>query len=178
MLNSSGCDSITAINLTIVPLTNNFVSKTTSNTLESLLTGVTYQWVDCNNGYTVLTGETSKVFTAVNNGSYAVVVTKNGCTDTSSCFSIMFVGTNENSKNGNITVYPNPSSGIVNIDFSQIKGVKNIRLTDLSGKLVYEENNIVKDNFRMNFSKTLASGIYNLKVETEKESKTIKLILK
>src|SRR5690554_4922439 len=35
----------------------------------------TYQWIDCNNGNAIITGETGQSYTATENGDYAVIVT-------------------------------------------------------------------------------------------------------
>ncbi len=55
---------------------------------EPTAAGVTYQWIDCNNGNTSIPGATSRTFTATEDGSYAVTITKNGCAETSSCITI------------------------------------------------------------------------------------------
>jgi hypothetical protein len=71
---------------------DNTVSQLDALTLESNNSGGTYSWVDCNNGYSAISGETSQSFTAVANGSYAVIVTEENCSDTSACFIIDEVG--------------------------------------------------------------------------------------
>ncbi len=73
--NTVGCDSIISINLTINTVDTSLVVS--GNTITAKATGATYQWIDCNNGNTPLSGETKKNFTANSNGSYAVEITKN-----------------------------------------------------------------------------------------------------
>ena len=41
-----------------------------------------YQWLDCNDGFALIVGEIGQGFTAIENGSYAVEVSQNGCVDT------------------------------------------------------------------------------------------------
>jgi hypothetical protein len=48
-------------------------------------TGATYRWLNCNSGYAFIPGETAQTFTPTINGSYAVEVTLNSCSDTSAC---------------------------------------------------------------------------------------------
>lgn len=175
-MNSRGCDSIVILNLTIVPLANNFISKTNYKTLESLATGVGYQWLNCDNGFAAVPGETSKSFIATADGNYAVQLTKNGCTDTSTCYGLFFVGLNENSVKLNVKVFPNPSQGFFNVEFGKMKGTKKIRITDLSGKLVYKEEGIEESKRMISLPKELATGIYNVHIESSNESITIKLI--
>jgi hypothetical protein len=49
--------------------------------------GISLQWMDCTPG-TVFSGATSPTFTAYANGDYAVIVSDNGCVDTSTCVSV------------------------------------------------------------------------------------------
>ena len=58
---------------------------------------------------------TSKDFTATENGNYAVVVTENDCSETSSCFTVSTLGI-DNKLSTKVSIYPNPSTGRVNIE--------------------------------------------------------------
>jgi hypothetical protein len=52
----------------------------------------TYQWVDCWNNYAPIPNETNPFLGITGTGSYAVVLTKGPCTDTSSCRTFLFTG--------------------------------------------------------------------------------------
>ena len=93
-LNYCGLDSIIYINLTVNEVDIS-VSQLDDLTLESNSASGSYIWVDCNDGYSVLNGETNQSYTAIENGSYAVTVTENNCIDTSACFVINEVGMDE-----------------------------------------------------------------------------------
>jgi len=54
--------------------------------------GVSYQWLDCDNGYAVISGETNQTYSPTATGNYAVQVTSGGCSDTSACFTVSIVG--------------------------------------------------------------------------------------
>lgn len=58
------------------------------------LSGATYQWIDCSNN-SPIAGATNQSFTATVNGNYAVEVSENGCSATSACESINFIGISE-----------------------------------------------------------------------------------
>jgi len=70
-----------------------YVTVTTVNTgvtqsgltLTANAAGAGYVWIDCSN-YLPVGGQTSQSFTALNAGDYAVIVTQNGCSDTSACY--------------------------------------------------------------------------------------------
>ncbi|MBN2776666.1 MAG: T9SS type A sorting domain-containing protein [Bacteroidales bacterium] len=79
---------------------------------------------------------------------------------------------NQTLANG-ITIYPNPSNGVVNI-FSK-EEISNIELFDIAGKMVYNDNtnsNKVVCDFSNN-----AKGIYILQIETMSLKKTTKKII-
>lgn len=85
----------------------------------SQTTGATYQWHACDSNFTPIQGATNQDFLAINNGSYAVVIQKGGCVDTSNCFLVS--GTSvEPSQNSELILYPNPTHGTVYIDFSSM----------------------------------------------------------
>ena len=67
-----------------------------------------YQWVDCNNGFVAITGETGSSITIPVGESYALVVTySEGGIDTSACYQ---ASTSIGSLNNvAVSVYPNPS---------------------------------------------------------------------
>lgn len=69
--------------------------------------GVTYQWMNCATN-TLINGETSASFTPSHGGNYAVIITQNGCQDTSSCKTIEFASVHELNKE-NVIIAPNPS---------------------------------------------------------------------
>ena len=80
--------------------TYTFSNDTTVNQNQALLTavqnGATYQWVDCSNNFGPIPGATNQSYTkATANGSYAVIITANGCTDTSACHNVTTVGIND-----------------------------------------------------------------------------------
>jgi len=91
----------------------------------------TYQWLNCTTNQQI-TNATNQFYFAPENGSYAVIVTQDGCSDTSECLVISTVGVNELSASFNL--YPNPASSSVTIASYQM--IEQIVITDLSGKVI------------------------------------------
>ena len=60
----SGCDSWYTINLTILSL-DETVTAIGDSALFSLASGVSYQWLDCGNNYSLIPGETGQTFTPI-----------------------------------------------------------------------------------------------------------------
>ncbi|MGQ3013940.1 MAG: T9SS type A sorting domain-containing protein, partial [Flavobacteriales bacterium] len=103
-------------------------------TITAAATNAGYQWIDCADN-TLIGGAQSNSYTATANGSYAVIVTQNGCSDTSICTTIATVGLEEPGKEAP-RVYPNPGPGIfVLVTPGQSAGAA-YQVLDLSGKVL------------------------------------------
>ncbi|MCP4125339.1 MAG: M28 family peptidase [Bacteroidetes bacterium] len=98
--------------------TDNTVSVDGS-TLTAEMTSPSYQWVDCDDGFSDLEGETQQSFTATENGNYAVEVTIGDCTDRSSCENIIVTSTNDLLAKNSISIYPNPVIDRLTIELDQ-----------------------------------------------------------
>ena len=115
------CDSTVTTNLTV--LAGLDVSITTNgNVITANGGGALYQWLDCTLN-TPIAGQTNQSFTATANGSYAVIVTIGNCSDTSICQPIIITGIDNAAKNIPVEIYPNPSTGIVNMELSSSQQV-------------------------------------------------------
>lgn len=131
--NAAGCDSIITIDLTVKPVDTE-VNKAT-NVLTAAAFGATFQWLDCNDNYSPLSGKTGPTLVVTQTGSYAVAVTQDGCTDTSVCEDVTIIGIREETSGG-IHIYPNPSRGLVHITYPQETGNTQLMLRDLQGALL------------------------------------------
>lgn len=141
--NSAGCDSIYVLNLTIIEVDTSIAQN--ANELTANATGAAYQWIDCQNGNAPISGATNQSFTPTVNGSYAVIVSENGCTDTSSCYTISTIGMDESDYFSDIKIYPNPAQDKLFIDFGKEFGAKmesrpkcRVELLNCAGLVVLE----------------------------------------
>jgi hypothetical protein len=164
--NITGCDSILTLNLTI---NNVDLSVSESDTvLSSNESDAAYQWIDCNNQFASLPGATNRSLVLQDNGSYAVIVTKNGCTDTSECNNISFF-------KQNIRIYPNPTPGKFYIDFGIVCSTAKIIITDVLGRIVTSnEINEVKIT-KLNIDKP--AGVYFVSIVIENIKETYKVVV-
>ena len=122
LVNSTGCDSIITLDLTIIEVDISVTQQ--ANDLTANAIGVTYQWIDCQNGNTPILGATNQSFTPTQNGSYAVIVTQSGCTDTSSCYTISTIGIEGVEALSGIKIFPNPAKDRLYIDLGNSLGSK------------------------------------------------------
>lgn len=102
--------------------------------LTASATGATYQWLDCNNGNALVSGETNQAFTPTITGNYAVEITENGCVDTSACFLVDYTGLN-NLLSASVLVYPNPSiDGHFHIELDGI--ISSVIIYDMLARII------------------------------------------
>lgn len=168
----NGCDSILKIYLIIQPVDITVIQN--ENVLTANESIATYQWLDCENGYSILNGNTSNSFTASENGTYAVSISKNDCTDTSECFIITGVGILKQSKNNIISYYPNPITDVITIKLNELFDDVNIEVINSIGSIVQKES----------FNKTNAvvflvkgvPGLYHLRIQAGNWTSVIRIV--
>ena len=169
----NNCDSTVTINLTV--LTPIDISTTTSNnTISSNATGATYQWIDCSTNNSIA-GETGQNFTATVDGDYAVVVTIGNCADTSACVNIATVGINELNNGNTVSVYPNPTTGSVSLNFGEVLNAGSVIITDITGKQVYVLENLNTQTLSIDVNH-FSNGVYFVKIQNNNQLKVIKFI--
>ncbi len=140
-----------------------------SPTLTAIESGAAYQWLDCDNNFAELTGETNQSFNATSNGNYAVAISQNNCTDTSLCITINNVGLNEKDLY-NIQVHPNPTNNLITIQTDGFNGSTSCKIFDLQSNLLgtYKTKKINLDEF--------SKGIYIVKFYYGDKIKEMKVI--
>lgn len=175
LINAIGCDSVFEIDLTIGAV-DTTVSTVDPITLEATVNGASYQWLDCDDGHSSINGETNPTFTASSNGSYAVEVSKNGCTDTSSCHTINSVGILEEKLGTEVKLYPNPTDEQVIIEVGETRGPLHMTVRDLSGRTVTERT--VRDPKRFEVKLKGEKGMYLIELENGKGQKAVMRVVK
>jgi len=172
--NVNGCDSIVTLNLTIINIDNSVTNNTPIITANQ--SGASYKWLDCDNGNVVIIGETSQNFTATVTGNYAVEITVGNCVDTSACENIVVVGIDEESTNFNVSIFPNPTNGLITINFNDgVSQETNYTITSIEGKVITNQTNIVTNNVIIDLSNE-SKGVYFLKINSENNNAVYKLI--
>ncbi|OIQ31898.1 MAG: hypothetical protein BM555_05070 [Crocinitomix sp. MedPE-SWsnd] len=169
-----GCDSTVTLDLTIntvdVGVTQNSFDLTAD------LVSATYQWLDCDDNNSELVGETNQTFMAATNGNYAVEVTNNGCTDTSSCHTIEGLGLFSSTGTSLIELYPNPTAGDLFIA-SPNNSISRISVLNALGQL--QDNKIISpetDNYKLTIEGEV--GVFFIKVYTTDGGMSVFKILK
>ncbi|MEZ4825085.1 MAG: T9SS type A sorting domain-containing protein [Bacteroidia bacterium] len=174
LINAAGCDSLVTLDLTINTIDVNVTDSSPTLTANAL--GATYQWLDCDNGYAAIAGETNQSFLATADGNYAVAVTANNCTDTSACYSVVITGIVENGNTAFASVYPNPTSGILTIDLGNtpLPGGITIELTDMLGRVVIRDQ-VSVPHIEVDLRKE-ENGVYVIRIITEAGAHALRVI--
>lgn len=155
---TNGCSDTASVNVQV----NTVNAGATANgaVLTATAVGATYQWIDCVT-LTPIANETGQTFTPSQNGQYAVVVTENGCTDTSACLVVISAGINDQAASGNVVIYPNPADNELFV-LSGLQ-VKQLVIYSATGTVVMNQQTSATT---VNVS-GLAAGIYFIDIETD-----------
>ncbi len=174
LTNQAGCDSIVTLDLTINSVGVTSVMST-GNTISASNSGATFQWVDCDDNFAPITGETGSDFTAASTGNYAVEVTNNGCTEISNCVSIMVTSLNDQPIEERISIYPQPSNGEFNINLGGLENVS-ISIYSSNGQLVHQNASVNASVYSVQLNQP--AGLYVMLLEAENKSARFKIVLR
>jgi len=157
----NGCDSIVTTHLFVDTLQAQIVDFGLALQAVNFPVNASIQWLDCTNNFNLLLGDTNQIFTPIINGSYAVIVTQNGCSDTSNCLQIITVGL-ESSPASNFTIQPNPANEYISILSKQKK--QTMSIFNSKGQQVYNAE-FIQPTTEISV-KNWANGVYILKIGT------------
>lgn len=165
-----GCDSIFVLQLHVYQV--NVSVTQAAHVLQANATGATYQWVNCDNNFAIIQGATAQTYTATANGNYAVIVTQNSCTDTSSCYAVTGLYTDEYGNTLSINLYPNPSDGNFNLSLNK---PTHITLWDALAQKLYE-NQLPAGIHNLHFSH-LPNGVYYIRAQSDNLIEVLRVVV-
>ncbi len=169
---SKGCDSTLSLTITLnvlpVPLivsTGNELSTGTYSAYEWLLDGGS-------------TGQTSQTITAVEEGNYKVVVTDaNGCSDTSSVYSVATTGVWNGKEGRQVTVFPNPAGNELMVSVPALyEASYEVIFSSVDGREVWKKTH--SGNRAVLDIHELSQGVYLMKIYEKGELKSIQRVIK
>ncbi len=177
---SSGVVSVTAnsttgsslpasINVLMMKIDTAVVAGT--HILTSATQGATYQWVDCSSGIPV-PGGVNQGFSPTISGSFKVVVTKNGCVDSSGCHYVTPSGIESREGNGWLLLTPNPASDKVTV--SAGAPFTDLELINMVGSIIFKDNKL-QQRATIDLSEVVP-GLYLIRLKTTEGFVTRKII--
>lgn len=157
-----GCDSTLTLSLTVTAIPVMAVTDNEEGLLTSTVAGA-YQWIDCGTG-DAITGADEQEFAPSENGSYAVIGTTAGCSDTSDCVEIDYLLAEQLVLN-EIAVYPNPFHDQLTIVFPGETAL--LAITDVSGKQLRTMEIVSGEPVALS---ALIPGVYYVSVRTQEKA--------
>ncbi len=161
-INEAGCDSVVSIGITII---SNDLTITRDELELKVNTFVAdlYQWGKCTDaGFEPIDGAIFQEYDVLENGDYAVEVTKDGCTGLSDCITVEDVGIELINFNQVITVYPNPTNQAFQVDLGDINIPIELKVYNVLGEEVQTLSN-EKGNL-INVMLPARKGVYILQI--------------
>ncbi|MGP8216816.1 MAG: VPS10 domain-containing protein [Bacteroidia bacterium] len=176
--NGNGSNTINVTSyITVNPLPPSPVITQTGNTLSCNPSGYPfYQWYKSG---TIIPGATSYQYTVSAKGVYLVKVSdSNGCTSSSS-IAVNTVGINEISLNDYIDVYPNPTSGNLQVAFDlPAEGDYEISIADVLGQTIYSDKLHLSGQYTQNINLSgYSKGVYFLSLKGMNSSGVKKIMV-
>jgi hypothetical protein len=157
-------------------LTGSVVLKTATGA------GYKYQWKKNSSN---IAGATTQSYTATTTGSYKVVVTNAGCSKTSPAVNVTSSCREDGALNDSptvLSVYPNPTAGLVNFNLQLNNDVEEeavITVTNILGQHVYSKTLQVTNgrlNWSFRFNENDSEGFYFLVLKVAGQSFTTKVL--
>lgn len=160
--NVHGCVGTLTDTINVLDTPDTSVTTSTSTLHVATGNGYQYQWLDCDNNRSPISGANSAVFTPISSGNYAVEITAGNCIETSSCHPFILVGMTDIVNASSIKIFPNPVTDKLTISMLGNETV-GIQVIDNTGKVVYTERTHEKEIIIS--AAELASGVYLVKVD-------------
>lgn len=158
--NAGGCDSVIIVHLMIQEI--EAVILQADEALMASYDNAEYKWIDCGNNFQFIPGATDQFYTPSVNGTYAVQVTVNGCSEISECVDYFVASTGEPIILDKWHVYPNPNNGTFTIPKTAIREAYEIRIVDAYGKLIQRQRAISNSNIEVQFE--APPGVYHVQL--------------
>jgi large repetitive protein len=137
-------------------------------------TGASYQWLNCSTGLPIA-GATGRAFVPFVSGTYAVVVTSNGCADTSTCLPVIITGLEARPAYAAPALYPMPVGDVLYIQNQWEEGSKVwMKLYDLQGHMIFSSEQSSETLMQLDLSE-LRNGAYVLELQNTKGTSRHKL---
>jgi Secretion system C-terminal sorting domain/GEVED domain len=168
----NGCENTDQMTVVVNATPVALISVVNDVTLAATPAGMNYQWINCASGTDVPNGSTAN-FTAIENGSYAVIVTSaQGCSDQSDCEVIDAVGLDQIAAI-EMSVNPNPTVGELTINMPA-ELTAQAQVFDAQGKLVLDASSV--SNGSVLNLQNMTTGVYMVRITADNSVQTFRVV--
>lgn len=165
---SNGCgESNLSMNISVPTIIT--AVDTQDSTLMALETNAIYQWLDCTDG-SPIAGATNALFMPSISGEYQVIIQKEGCTDTSECYTIIVTATGDINLLTQPIIYPNPSNGSFFVSHPEF--TPRFVLFDVLGRTIPFTSKVMDDRTMITMEENVP-GLYYLEIHQQAKLLTI-----
>ncbi len=155
----NGCSANSASSTVIVNPMPDVTINEVSGTITVDQAAADYQWIDCTTNSPII-NETGQSYTPAANGSYAVVINLDGCTDTTACVDISGLGLYEDGLS-DILVFPNPVHTLLTIQGDNVLPGTEYTITDVLGRVILSGKLSLEGTINV---EKLAKGQYSIRL--------------
>jgi trimeric autotransporter adhesin len=159
----------TPVTVTLTSVSNGL--SLNAGLLTASQTGATYAWYQCPNA--LIASATGQTYAPTVIGDYRVEVTVAGCTVLSNCITVSTLSNAAIKPQGELNIYPNPTSSQVTIELSDFENAS-LDVFDVNGRFIFSKqlnkasNQIDLDN--------LSQGVYLFKVNSNQGTTSRRVI--
>ncbi len=171
-VNTIGCDSTIVLHLSITRPDTSIVVK--DQTLLAKDQNASYQWLNCKT-QTLIENATSQEFTATEAGAYAVILTLNECSDTSTCYSVQPASLKEDLHGQAIALYPNPNKGQFTLQSNQSLTNASLHLFNILGQSLLKKEGLQGTQVALDISNH-PDGVYLLQIRQNDQNMIFKIV--
>lgn len=159
-----GCDSLVTLNLNIQSLDLSVTQN--GDTLTANAQNAQVQWLDCNNGFSVINGATAAQYYPGIAGNYAALISQNNCTDTTQCFTVVPTGKSNSPTDFSLNISPNPIQQQATLWIPNQWQKAIMVMTNSYGQTVYELSGLSGPSTVLTFS-DLEPGMYYVLIKND-----------
>lgn len=155
---------------------NDSIAFINDSTLMSFETDAKYQWYNCSKD-SIVVGANNQTFVPTDTGFYAVILKKDPLfLDTSNCLPYFPTSLIEVDFSESFSVYPNPTSNFVTIEFSEAQSELNIQVRSIHSQIVQKEFYTTAQEIQ--FELNQPAGIYFLRLLNQQGEQAVFKVIK
>jgi hypothetical protein len=164
----NGCTKTSSPTIvTVKPMPSTAVSINGSQLIANQSSAV-YQWLDCLNNNISIFGANASSYSPNQSGTYAVSVSLNGCSDTSSCYAVNVTSSlMEEEEKALLSIHPNPTMDYFILTVPNEFIGRSFTLLDARGRLIIE--GVLNGSEETLEVSKLETGTYHLKIDQVSE---------
>lgn len=124
-----------------------------------------FQWYDCNSK-SIISDSINQSFAPQDTGNYAVILYQYGCVDTSNCVLYFPVGLAENNFQNQVSFFPNPTTGLINIKLGNAVQSGFVQVRNIQGQIIQKQRFDNQSNLELEIEGK--AGIYFVQLTNQK----------